>query len=231
MNSWIWDTLWYLFLAYFYNKSNLPLTPMISQHLPGPSSDAHVRRTRWWPCAMVIQKVRTLCTMKQKAFPSTISSGLGKHLPRRSAGLRRCDSWVRCQGFVLISDSRNLCVYVVSPGQFHGECCFAAPMEDLAYFGVAAHGLSGEETERELLKFYHEELCKLLVSRLPKWSRKYLKDPGSTQTWSNQLQVAAWKPESLHKPSIFWVISTFGEALKVFLLILSDSGSQIDLAA
>ena len=42
-------------------------------------------------------------------------------------------------------------------------------MEDLAYFfGVAARGLSGEETERELLKFYHEELCKLLVSRLPK---------------------------------------------------------------
>lgn len=35
MNSWIWDGLWYFFLAYVYNKPNLP-TPMISQ-LPGRS--------------------------------------------------------------------------------------------------------------------------------------------------------------------------------------------------
>lgn len=42
----------------------------------------------------------------------------------------------------------------------------APASKDLAYFfGVAAHGLSGEETERELLKFYHEELCKLLEAK------------------------------------------------------------------
>ncbi|CAK9024915.1 unnamed protein product [Durusdinium trenchii] len=39
----------------------------------------------------------------------------------------------------------------------------APPSKDLAYFfGVAAHGLSKEENERELLKFYHTELSKLL---------------------------------------------------------------------
>ena len=35
--------------------------------------------------------------------------------------------------------------------------------QDLAYFfGVAAHGLSDEESERELLRFYHGELAQLL---------------------------------------------------------------------
>lgn len=38
-----------------------------------------------------------------------------------------------------------------------------ANCQDLAYFfGVAAHGLSEEESERELLKFYHGELAQLL---------------------------------------------------------------------
>jgi len=42
----------------------------------------------------------------------------------------------------------------------------APPSKDLAYFfGVAAHGLSNEENERELLKFYHGELSKLLESK------------------------------------------------------------------
>lgn len=39
-------------------------------------------------------------------------------------------------------------------------------MQDLAYFfGVAAHGLSDENSERELLRFYHLELAKLLAAR------------------------------------------------------------------
>ena len=49
----------------------------------------------------------------------------------------------------------------VSGVEDYTTCCF----QDLAYFfGVAAHGLSNEENERELLKFYHGELSKLLAS-------------------------------------------------------------------
>jgi len=42
----------------------------------------------------------------------------------------------------------------------------APPTKDLAYFfGVAAPGLSSEESERELLRFYHGELSKLLEAQ------------------------------------------------------------------